>query len=547
MTQVLRRCCQHESVSGGMSPFSRLYQSLDETRATRAKVRLLTAYLRDVDPRDGAWAVFFLSGRRLKRLVSPTELRQALLQLTGMPDWLLEETYASVGDLAETLALLVETDTDRPAPSAPQPLHVWVEQRLLPLRQFSAPTRIEQMTHWWLELPVSERFLLNKLLTGGLRVGVSRRLLIQALSAASGVDPAVIAHRLMGQWQPDAAFFSGLFAVETRDEDRSRPYPFYLASPLTSEPQRLGAASDWLVEWKWDGIRAQLSRRSGQCAIWSRGEELLDGRFPELESAAMELPDALVLDGEVLAWRDAAPLPFQRLQRRIQRLRPDAKLLRDAPVIFLAYDLLEMDGLDLRHQPLRYRRACLQQLLANRDDPLGVSPALPVDGWAAVADARDQARDRGAEGVMLKRWDSVYRVGRVRGDWWKWKLAPLTIDAVLLYAQPGHGRRSSLYTDYTFGIWRDAALVPIAKAYSGLTQEEIETLDRWIRANTVERYGPVRAVRAAQVFELAFDGIAESPRHKSGLALRFPRIQRWRLDLDVEQADTVEHARELLA
>jgi DNA ligase 1 len=533
-----------------MTPFCRLHQALDESRSTGAKLRLLGEYFTAVDPHDGAWAVFFLSGRRLKRLVAPSELRATLLELTGMPSWLLEETYASVGDLAETLALLVEADpavgSAVVAGEGALPLHVWVEQRLLPLRGQSVEARRSQLSRWWLSLPLAERFLLNKLLIGALRVGVSRRLVIRALADAGGVDVALIAHRMMGQWQPGAAFFSGLFTAQTSAEGRSRPYPFFLASPMTGHPRQLGLAEAWLAEWKWDGIRAQVAWRAGRCAVWSRGEDLLEGRFPEIEAAAEALPEGVVLDGEIIARQDRQPLPFQTLQRRIQCLRPGARLLREAPAVFLAYDLLEASGQDLRGQPLWWRRRHLQRVLASAPDAIDFSPELPITCWDACGRLREAAREQGAEGIMLKRRDSVYRAGRVRGDWWKWKLAARTIDAILLYAQPGHGRRADLCTDYTFGIRTETGLVPIAKACNGLAQADREALDRWIRANTVERFGPVRVVREEQVFELAFDGIAESRRHKSGLSLRCPRIARWRQDLAPDQADTIERLRELL-
>jgi len=541
----------HDPQAASMTPFCRLYQALDESRSTGAKLRLLTDYFAAVEPHDGAWAVFFLSGRRLKRLVAPSELRAALLELTGMPSWLLEDTYVSVGDLAETLALLVDADlaidSAVVAGEGDLPLHVWVEQRLLPLLGQSVEARRGQLFRWWVGLPLAERFLLNKLLTGALRVGVSRRLVIRALADAGGVDPTLIAQRMMGQWQPGAAFYSGLFDAHTPAEERTRPYPFCLASPLTSHPEQLGRPEDWLAEWQWGGIRAQLAWRAGRCAVWSRGDDLLNGRFPEIEAAVVALPDGVVLDGEILAWQDRQPLSFQMLERRIQCLRPGARLLREAPVVFLAHDLLEASGQDLRMQPLWRRRRHLQRLLVGAPMALGLSQELPISGWEACGRLREAARVQGAEGLMLKRRDSVYRSGRVRGDWWTWSLPPRTVDAILLYAQPGHGQRADLCTDYTFGIRGEAGLVPIAKSCSGLAQSDIEALDRWIRANTVERFGPVRAVRQEQVFELAFDGIAESRRHKSGLLLRGPRIARWRQDLTPDQAATIERLRELLA
>ena len=528
-----------------MERFTRLYQALDETNATGGKVSAMVTYLTDAPAVDAAWAVHFLAGRRIRRLVPAAELRQCALQVTGMPGWLLEETYAAVGDLAETLALLVDNELADP-PGPPLPLHRWVEDRLLPLRDMDATERHACLAAWWASLPMGGRFVLNKLLTGAFRVGVSRRLVVRALARVSGLQSATIAHRLMGHWEPSAQFYRALLDPVARGENASRPYPFYLASPLETGPESLGDRGDWLAEWKWDGIRAQLLRRAGECYIWSRGEELMEGRFPEIESAADGLPDGTVLDGEILAWRDDGPLPFHVLQTRIGRLRPGRRVLRDAPVIYLAYDLLEAGAADLRETPLVDRRRRLLCALTTAGAGIRLSEPLQGSSWESLARQRQRSRDLGTEGLMLKRLDSPYRVGRVRGDWWKWKVAPHTIDAVMLYAQPGHGRRSNLLTDYTFGVWDDGELVPVAKAYSGLDNRQIERLDRWIRSNTIERFGPVRAVRTAQVFELAFEGIAESRRHKSGVAVRFPRISRWREDLGPGDADSLEEVRRLL-
>lgn len=528
-----------------MERFTRLYQALDETTATGAKVAALEAYFREAPAADAAWAVYFLTGRRLKRLVTTTELRAWTREVTGMPAWLLEETYASVGDLAETLALLLDNPYAPPAADT-TPLHVWVEERIQPLRGLDDEQRRAAVTDWWAALPTASRFLLNKMLTGSFRVGVSRRLVVRALARVSGLEAATVAHRLMGQWQPSAERFRALVDPQEQSGDSDRPYPFFLASALDGGPEQLGDPGNWQAEWKWDGIRGQLLRRAGACSLWSRGEEMLNGRFPEIEAAAADLPEGTVLDGEILAWRDGGALPFSVLQRRIGRLRPSARIQREAPVAFLAYDLLECDGQDWRGEPLERRRQRLVETVADGGDALMVSRPLPADDWSELAHYRDTARDYGTEGLMLKRYGSPYRVGRTRGDWWKWKLAPLTIDAVLLYAQPGHGRRSSLFTDYTLGVWDGDALVPVAKAYSGLTDAEIRRLDRWIRSNTVERFGPVRSVTPQQVFEIAFEGLAPSGRHKSGVALRFPRISRWRTDLAPAAADRLADVHALL-
>ncbi|NBB92758.1 MAG: ATP-dependent DNA ligase [Gammaproteobacteria bacterium] len=527
-----------------MQRFARLYDRLDGTTSTNARVAAMVDYFRDVPAEDGAWAVWCLTGRRLKRLVPSGMLRQWGAEAAGLPHWLLESSYQHVGDLAETLNLLVpepERTTDAP------PLHRLIERDVRPLARLAEDEKRERVLEAWGELRGTERFLYNKLLTGALRVGVSRRLVTRALAELAGIDSGLMAHRLMGDWQPTPGFFRQLLADEAdADLDISRPYPFFLASPLESDPARLGPAEAWRAEWKWDGIRAQLIRRDGQTFLWSRGEERLDGRFPEFEREAESLPDGTVLDGEIMAWRDG-PLPFAVLQRRIGRKKVGRKTLETAPTAFLAYDLLEMDGEDQRDAVLDERIRRLQTLFdAHPGQRIFRPESVDFEDWDDLPALRASARERGVEGVMLKAADSPYRVGRKRGDWWKWKVEPYTFDGVLLYAQPGHGRRSGLFTDYTFAVHQADALVPVAKAYSGLTQEEIEELDRWIRAHTTDRFGPVRAVEPLQVFELAFEGITRSPRHKSGIAMRFPRIHRWRRDLSVKDADSLDELERLL-
>jgi len=523
-----------------MKAFAALYQTLEHSTGTHDKRAAIAAYVQQVPRADAAWGLWLLAGNKLRRIAGSGELRTWLGEVAGLPPWLIDDSYAHVGDLAETLALLL---TGTPSPGDDVPLHVWIEQYLLPVAGADPETRRRAIVEAWARLPDGERLVFNKLLTGALRVGVSLKLVQQALADLSDVPVAVLAQRMLGDWPPTAAFLDALLSTEVLESDREQPYPFFLASPLESAPEQLGDVADWLLEWKWDGIRAQLIRRRGDIALWSRGEERLDGRFPEIEAAALALPRDAVIDGELLAWGEGdTPLPFSALQTRIQRRRPGSKHLAAAPARLLAYDLVELDGEDLREQPLALRRQRLAELLGEADDPrLVLSPDVRVDTWAQAAALRASSRGRGVEGLMLKRRASPYRSGRRRGDWWKWKVDPLTLDAVLLYAQAGHGRRSTLYTDYTFGVWNDAGdLVPVAKAYSGLDDSEILALDRWIRAHTRERFGPVRSVDAEQVFELGFEGVNLSSRHKSGVAVRFPRILRWRHDKQAADADRLE-------
>lgn len=522
-----------------MKQFANLYTELDQSTATLDKRAALVRYFRVAPPTEAAWAIWLLAGGKLARIANTRELREWIVQESGQPGWLVEESYDHVGDLAETLTLLLD---DPAGLHEDLPLSEWIEGRLLPIANKEVELRRAAVVHGWHALPFDQRLLFNKLLTGALRIGVSQRMVQQALAEMSGIEISRIAQRMLGAWRPTPDFLHNLLTMEELPEDRRQPYPFFLASPLEAEAPTLGDIDEWLLEWKWDGIRLQLIRRDGEVALWSRGEERLDGRFPEIETAALSLPSDCVIDGELLAWGEGdAPMPFTALQTRIQRRKPGAKTLADTPVRLLAYDLLELDGDDLRLRPLSERRALLEALLAAHADPrIAISPRVETAAWDAAALLREGARERGVEGLMLKRADSAYQSGRRRGDWWKWKIDPLTIDAVLLYAQSGHGRRSTLYTDYTFGVWDGETLVPVAKAYSGLDDKEILALDSWIRANTLERFGPVRSVKAHHVFELGFEGVNRSKRHKSGIAVRFPRILRWRHHKPMAEADRLE-------
>ena len=531
-----------------MKRFATLYDAIDATTATTAKVAALVAYFRDAPAADAAWAVSFLVGRRPKRLVRSADLRSWAAEAADVPAWLFEECYAQAGDLAETISLLVP-EREHGGPSVDDSSFAsWVEERLLPLARMAPDVQRAVLLDAWQRLAGTSRFLFNKLITGGFRVGVSDGLVVRALAQVSGINAESIAHRLMGQWEPSASWFTQLVATETTDADWSRPYPFYLAYPLEAEPEALGAPTDWQLEWKWDGIRAQLVRRRGRTFLWSRGEELLADRFPEVEASAEWLPDGTVIDGELLAWRDGTPLPFSELQRRIGRKTVGKKLLADVPCHLLVYDCLEYEGVDVRDRPMHERRALAETLVSQLPGgaSMGLSPILDVTSWSAARDARERSRHMTAEGLMLKRRSSPYGVGRKVGDWWKWKMNPLTVDAVLVYAQAGHGRRAGLFTDYTFAIWDGDALVPFAKAYSGLTDAEIREVDAFVRRNTLEKFGPVRTVKPELVFELAFEGIQRSTRHKSGIAVRFPRIARWRVDKPASEADTLGTVKALL-
>ncbi len=555
-----------------MKAFADLYAELDASTSTLHKVDALERYLRGAAPADAAWAVYVLAGGKPRQAVPSRVLRDAAREAAGLPEWLFDESYLAVGDLAETIAHLL------PPPGALEDagLATWMSERLPSLRGAPAEDMKAALCGWWSTLDWNGRFVLGKLITGGFRVGVSKLLVLRAIARVAGLDEKLVAQRMIGYTDaraaPDAARFLALLAPPDAAAPGAavagHPYPFFLAHPLQQPAVALGAPADWLVEWKWDGIRAQLVMRAGGAWLWSRGEELVTERFPEIDRAARAFASVLapagegvVLDGEVLAWdaQAARPLPFAVLQKRVTRRTTTPAVLRAAPAAFVAYDLLEWRGEDWRARPQAERRAMLESLVAAAPVPgLALSPRVVAENWDALAALRAGSRERGVEGFMLKRLASAYGVGRTKadgGDWWKWKVDPFSVDAVLVYAQRGHGRRASLYTDYTFAVWDRAAdgadasqraLLPFAKAYSGLTDDEIRRVDAIVRRTTVERFGPVRSVTPTLVFELGFEGIARSPRHRSGIAVRFPRMLRWRTDKRVEDADTIDALRALL-
>jgi DNA ligase-1 len=524
--------------------FADLFAKVDQSTRTSVKVAALADFFRQASDQDRLWTIALFSGRRPKRAVTTTRLREWAAERAGLPLWLLEDCYPVVGDLAETIALILPPATR----ADDRDLSHWITY-LRALAEMPEDQRKAQVLAAWDRLDTIETFLFNKLITGGFRIGVSQKLMTRALSEATGQDASDLAHRLMGDWTPDTTDFETLILSLNPQADASRPYPFYLSHALDREPETLGDPQDWLAEWKWDGIRGQLIVRNRQQFVWSRGEELMTDRFPELARTVDALPDGTVLDGELLAFAEGAPLPFNALQKRIGRKTVPKTLLRDAPVIFMAYDLLERDRQDQRQLPFATRRARLEAALADLppDRNLRLSPQIPFSGWCALGRLRADARAAHAEGVMLKHRDSPYRDGRRKGDWWKWKLDPLTIDAVMIYAQSGHGRRANLFTDFTFAVWSGADLVPFTKAYSGLTDAEFREITAWVRKNTQQRFGPVRQVSPHHVFEIAFEGIQHSPRHKSGVALRFPRMARWRRDKPAREANSLDDLKQMLA
>lgn len=637
-----------------MKRFAQLFRELDQTTRTSEKVAALKSYFTEAPPKDAVWVLHFLMGKRGKRPIKTTHMRSWVAEATGYPEWMVEECYDTVGDLAETLSLLMNAADGGPPSGSDEsiPFAQLIETRIIPLSDASESDQRELFVSTLRSLEQTECFLFLKLLTGGFRMGVSKTLVIRALAGSAGLSSAVMQHRLMGKWEPTAEDFRRLLNVGQSGRDPAQPYPFYLASPIEQNTAPITDPSAWQAEWKWDGIRAQLIRRASQTILWSRGEEIITPGYPEIELTSRALQDGTVLDGELLAWRNGRPLSFNELQKRLGRKTVSRKVQMATPVVFMAYDILEHNGEDQRKHPLSSRRGLLETVISEAGEqfselaqelfppeemqgelfaldsngalvevsenepsgktggaPLTLNPSPRGEGGTGEADelegrhfrrpvgargdrsvavlipgtkadspishtparvspketfalmlspsiraetmdelaARQKcAREMHAEGLMLKRLSSVYGVGRERGVWWKWKVDPYTIDAVMIAAQPGHGRRAGLFTDYTFGIWKDGELLSFAKAYSGLTDAEIQEIDKWVRAHTIGRHGPVRTVKPELVFELAFEGIQESKRHKSGLALRFPRIARWRKDKPAVEADRMEALHALL-
>ena len=526
-----------------MKAFAYLFTRLDQTTKTSVKVEALKEYFQEATDEDKLWAIALLSHRRPKRPVNTTMLKEWATEMAGLPWWLFEESYHIVGDLAETITLVLP-EVDH---ADDTPLNYWISY-LQRMAQVSDKEKKEMIIKAWQQLPRQERFVFNKIITGSFRIGVSQKLMVKALSAHSGVREEKLAHRLMGHWFPGDISYEQLVLHKDSNEDLSRPYPFYLSYALDVAHAELGDPSEWLAERKWDGIRGQMIVRDGHLYVWSRGEELVTNKYPEYEVLRQALPNGTVLDGEILPWKEGKPLSFNKLQTRIGRKNLTPKILSTAPVIFMAYDLLEWQGQDWRKQPMAERRKKLEELVrqSKAGGVLMLSPEVEFQSWQQLGEERAKSREYASEGIMLKKLDSEYKAGRKRGEWWKWKVEPLTIDAVMIYAMRGHGRRANLYTDYTFAVWDADELVPVAKAYSGLTDNELREVDRFVKKNTVERFGPVRSVSPELVFEIAFEGINRSTRHKSGVALRFPRIKRWRRDKPAEEADTIESVHQLL-
>ena len=533
-----------EPVKTGLSLFAALIDQLNSSTKTNDKLHALINYFSIASSEDKVWVIAIFSGRRPKRIVSSSLLLTWCCELRGLPEWLFAESYHSVGDLAETISLILPENESINSPNQLS----WYLQQFILLEKQSEQIKKEFILSNWKAMKQTEMFVFNKLITGNFRIGVSQKMMVNALSKIVELSASVIAHRISGNWDPATAIFEELLSIEASTADISKPYPFYLAYAIEEGPEeQLGDPADWQAEWKWDGIRGQIIKRNNELFVWSRGEELMTDKFPEYTILKDILPDGIVLDGEIIPAKDGAPLPFAVLQTRIGRKNIARKQLQEAPIAFFVYDLLEYNYEDFRYKSLTERRIQLEKILSSIKNPvIQISQIINFDTWKELEELRKKSRDMNSEGIMLKRKNSIYQVGRKRGDWWKWKIEPLTIDCVLVYAQKGSGRRSSLYTDYTFAIKDGDKLVTFTKAYSGLTDKEFAQVDNFVKRNSIEKFGPVRTVKPELVFEIAFEGIAASARHKSGVALRFPRMSRWRKDKKAEEINTLDDLKKLL-
>ena len=525
---------------------------LATTTKTNAKLEAIRAYFSEANSEDKIWVIALFTGRRPKRSVNSALLRNSCMQAASIDPWLFEECYHTVGDLAETISLLIPENNIDTKDVVEYSLSHYMNL-LRNIGKEDDDVKALFVTEAWAQMNRSEIFVFNKLMTGGFRIGVSQKVMVNAIAKTTDVSPSIIAHRIMGDWNPATISFDEVMSTEHSATDNSKPYPFYLAYAIENEVNELGNENEWQAEWKWDGIRGQIIKRNGELFVWSRGEELMTDKFPEYKILQDLLPNGTAIDGEIISLAtppeegNFAPLPFSALQTRIGRKNITAKQLKEAPVGFIAYDIVEENGEDIRTVSMEERRKKLEEIISKINVPfLHLSPIIEFKKWEELTEIRKQSRDKGSEGIMLKRKNSEYKDGRKRGDWWKWKIDPLTIDAVMIYAQKGSGRRSNLYTDYTFAVKDGDNLVTFAKAYSGLTDKEFAQVDNFVKRNSIEKFGPVRTVKPELIFELAFEGIAESKRHKSGVALRFPRMSRWRKDKKLEDINTLDDLKMML-
>ena len=530
-----------------MRNFATLFKELDETAQADLKIEALINYFKKVPPEDLAWTVSLLLGRKIKQVISVKRLRKWSVELTQIPDWLLAECLNNVGDLAETISLILPFEGN----SENIPLHVWIEQCIFPLKDQQEEIQKEKIVSFWHQLNSVERFLFNKLVTGSFHVDIPPKLIIKALSSFCSLNEKYISQRLIGNWVPTAGFFNFLCTSNVSDTMANIPYPFNPVVQLDLKVEDLGNINQWLFEWKWNGIRSQIIKRENKVFIWSHDEDLLNDSFPELYELGSILPDGTVIEGIIIPIRDNILLPSAELKKRIAKRYPVKKILSDIPVSFVAFDLLEFDKEDIRNKSLNQRRNLLKEILNDiTDKRIILSGVVECNSWKDLKIARSEAGKKSVDGLMLKRLYSPYSIGSetivsamqsgiLTTNWYKWKNDPLTINAILLYARLEQGSTSPLFKEYTFALWHDGKLIPFAKTSSGLTDEEIIQVDSFIRKNTLGKFGPVRTVKPELVFKLEFDGIQKSSRNKSGIVVLSPHITRWHHYKKIEEAGSL--------
>jgi len=540
-----------------MKAFADLWATLEGQLSEARSAQILARYLQQTSAEDAAWAIYLLCGKKPKKLLSARELVEYFLQTSGTPGWLFWESDDVVGDVNETIALLNDTFMDETASqqnrnenSHPQQnsLAFWMENQLNTLAEVAQSQRPAFLGNCWQKLGYREAFIINRILTGTWKSNLPLKTIAQALSIVSGQEPMTLMHRLKADWLPNKVFYAKLIAEDQPTFQTEQKFSFGEFKPLEeSSIESLGAVEDWWLAWQWEGLRVQCIRRADDCFLWSQNGELVTDRFPELHEMAQKLPEGTILEGVIVACSGQAPLPLADLQPRLGGKSVNRKMMESCPVAFVATDLQLLANEDMRNLPAQQRKTRLAQLANDIGFPLVHFPRIEIDQWAHARKLLQEARQHHAEGLSLQRLNSPYPIQNQQADWWSWKVQPHTINAILLYAKMEMaGRSQKQTTEYTFAVWHEDQLVPVARTGIGLPPEEAELLDGWIRANTYERFGPVRSVEPFHVYEIAFDGITPSKRHKCGFVLREPRIINPRPHTPIEEASRLEDLHRLL-
>jgi len=527
-----------------MKAFAKLISNLEQTSKEAFKVTALAQYFSNATDEDKLWTLALFTGTRPKRVVDIKALKEFAEQVYTEGEWLFEASHQIVGDMAETIAYFLP----KAKRNGNHTLSEWISM----IRTIFNAERIDQrdaITKAWDTLRPEERFIFNKLITGGFRIDVSLKLLSKALAIVTGKDENLLAHKLNSDWHPDEVSFETLIFTENPEAEKSKPYPFHLAHTLESTVAELGDISNWQVERKWDGIRVQVIVRGNKISIWSRKGDILSSKVPELKPLAESMEDGTVLDGELICFKNGKILPINNLRTRFGRRNNSKKQFEESPCVFMAYDILEFKGEDIRNKDLAERRKKLEKVILQYYDEhkiILLSDIINNDNWESINSEREKSREHQVTGLVLKNKKSIYGSSRVEGDWWKWPVDPLFIDAILLYAQAGEGGSSKMYREYSFALWHGEDLVTFAKAKSGLEDKELKELTSFVKKNTKEKFGPVRSVAAVQIFRLAFDSITASKRHKSGILLKNPRLIEWLRDKNIEDGNNLDDLKKML-